>query len=188
MEQLEETELIRRIVNGDTEAFARVVERYDRRVYALVVRTVSDAEEARELTQDVFLKAFRALGSFDGRSGLATWLFRIAYNTALSHVRRRRPRHAEIDERRLAALPDEEADRLEAHAAHEHRIEALTRAVEKLTAEERALVTLFYYDDLSVAACACVTGLSEANVKVRLHRIRKKLYLLVKDSTDETDR
>lgn len=109
------------------------------------------------------------------------------YNTAVSHARRTRPKHCGIDERRLAALPDSEADRLEEWAEKQERLDALNRAVERLDPEERALVTLFYYEDRSVGECAAITELSEGNVKVRLHRIRKKLYVLVNDEMNGTE-
>ena len=89
--------------------------------------------------------------------------------------------------RRLAALPDSEADRLEEWAEKQERLDALNRAVERLDPEERALVTLFYYEDRSVGECAAITELSEGNVKVRLHRIRKKLYVLVNDEMNGTE-
>ena len=92
----------------------------------------------------------------------------------------------EIDERRLAVLPDEEADRLEEWTERQERLDALTRAIGRLDPEERALVTLFYYEERSVAECAAITALSESNVKVRLHRIRKKLYVMVTAQKDET--
>ena len=114
-------------------------------------------------------------------------LYRIAYNTAVSHARRTRPKHCGIDERRLAALPDSEADRLEEWAEKQERLDALNRAVERLDPEERALVTLFYYEDRSVGECAAITELSEGNVKVQLHRIRKKLYVLVNDEMNGTE-
>ena len=88
---------------------------------------------------------------------------------------------------RLAALPDSEADRLEEWAEKQERLDALNRAVERLDPEERALVTLFYYEDRSVGECAAITELSEGNVKVRLHRIRKKLYVLVNDEMNGTE-
>lgn len=105
----------------------------------------------------------------------------------MSHARRTRPKHYGIDERRLAALPDSEADRLEEWAEKQERLDALNRAVERLDPEERALVTLFYYEDRSVGECAAITELSEGNVKVRLHRIRKKLYVLVNDEMNGTE-
>lgn len=182
--QPEEQELIRRIVSGDTRLCARLADRYGKTVYTLVVRIVGRTEDAEELTQDIFLKAFANLDRFGGRSSFATWLYRIAYNTAVSHARRARPKFCGMDERRLAALPDSEADRLEEWAEKQERLDALNRAVERLDPEERALVTLFYYEDRSVGECAAIMELSEGNVKVRLHRIRKKLYLLVNDEMD----
>ena len=177
--QTEELELIRRIIHGETDLYAQLVDRHERTVFTLVMRIIGRREEAEEITQDVFLKAFRQLDRFAGRSSFRTWLYRIACNAAISQARRTQPRRAEIDERRLAVLPDEEADRMEEWAAHQEQLDALTHAIGRLDPEERALVTLFYYEERSVAECAEITALSESNVKVRLHRIRKKLYLLV---------
>lgn len=107
--QTEEQELIRRIAGGETRLCARLVDRYGRAVYTLAARIAGCTEDAEELTQDIFLKAFSSLDRFGGRSSFSTWLYRIAYNTAVSHARRTRPKHCGIDERRLAALPDSEA-------------------------------------------------------------------------------
>ena len=175
----EEEELIQRILNGETELYARLADRYARAVYTLAARIVGSTEEAEELAQDIFLKAFEKLNRFRGRSAFSTWLYRIAYNSAISQARRKRPPSFGMDERTLANLPDSDADRLEEWVGKEERLDALTRAVERLEPEERALVTLFYYEEHSVGECAAITELTEGNVKVRLHRIRKKLYLLV---------
>ena len=185
--QTEEQELIRRIAGGETRLCARLADRYGRAVYTLAARIAGCTEDAEELTQDIFLKAFSSLDRSGGRSSFSTWLYRIAYNTAVSHARRTRPKHCGIDERRLAALPDSEADRLEEWAEKQERLDALNRAVERLDPEERALVTLFYYEDRSVGECAAITELSEGNVKVRLHRLRKKLYVLVNDEMNGTE-
>lgn len=184
-----EAALIRRILRGESDLYAQLVDRYAGMIHTLVARVIDRPEEAEEVTQDVFLKAFRQLDGFGGRSSFQTWIYRIACNTALSHARRTRRRNtlSGVDERRLALLPDEEAERLEEWATHERQLDALTRAVTRLEAEERALVTLFYYEDRPVSECAAITGLTEGNVKVRLHRIRKKLYLMVKDETDGRD-
>lgn len=129
--QTEEQELIRRIAGGETRLCARLVDRYGRAVYTLAARIAGCTEDAEELTQDIFLKAFSSLDRFGGRSSFSTWLYRIAYNTAVSHARRTRPKHCGIDERRLAALPDSEADRLEEWAEKQERLDALNRAVER---------------------------------------------------------
>lgn len=184
MQQQEEQELIRRIVNGETDLYAILAQRYGRVVYTLVARIVGCPEDAEELAQDVFLKAFRSLGRFNGHSSFATWLFRIAYNTAISETRRRKREWACIDEKRLANLPDSEADRIEEWDGRQERLDALARAVGLLEPEERALVTLHYYEEYPVSECAGITGITESNVKVRLHRIRKKLYILVNTQLD----
>lgn len=97
--QTEEQELIRRIAGGETRLCARLVDRYGRAVYTLAARIAGCTEDAEELTQDIFLKAFSSLDRFGGRSSFSTWLYRIAYNTAVSHARRTRPKHYGIDER-----------------------------------------------------------------------------------------
>ena len=149
MQQQEELELIRRIVNGETDLYAILARRYGRVVYTLVSRIVGCAEDAEELAQDVLLKAFRT----------REW--------------------ACIDQARLANLPDSEAERMDAWEGRQEYLDALARAVGELEPEERALVTLFYYEEYSVSECAGITQMSESNIKVRLHRIRKKLYILV---------
>ena len=184
MRQQQEHDLIERIAGGDTEAFAVLVDRYAHTVHALVARIVVTAEDAEEVTQDVFLKEFDNLSRFDGRSSLATWIYRIAFNTAVSHARRRRRPTCPIDERRIAAVTDDEAERLEETAERQQALDSLAAAIGALEADERALVTLRYYDDRPVAECAAITGLTEANVKVRLHRIRKKLFVMINTPAD----
>lgn len=181
-----EKELIQRITNGDDGAFAILMERYAEQVYALVVRIIQRREEAEEFTQDIFIKAYEQLESFSGRSSFATWLYRIAYNCAISHTRRHRVPHYTIDEGRLSAVSDEDVEDMEGNLSDDN-IDALTRAIDRLDAEERALVTLFYYEQRPVAECAEITRQSENNIKVRLHRIRKKLHLMITSDKNETE-
>lgn len=183
MRQQQEHDLIERIADGDIEAFAVLVDRYAHAVHALVARIVVTAEDAEEVTQDVFLKVFDNLPRFDGRSSLATWIYRIACNAAISHARRRRRPTCPIDERRIAAVTDDEAERLEETVERQQALDSLAAAIRALEADERALVTLRYYDDRPVAECAAITGMTEANVKVRLHRIRKKLFVMITTAT-----
>ena len=167
--------------------FELIVAQYSEQLYWQIRRMVLSHEDANDLLQNTFVKAWLNIDYFRAEAKLSTWLYRIAYNTAVSHARRTRPKHCGIDERRLAALPDSEADRLEEWAEKQERLDALNRAVERLDPEERALVTLFYYEDRSVGECAAITELSEGNVKVQLHRIRKKLYVLVNDEMNGTE-
>ena len=189
MEKLSDISLVTKVVMlHDRKSFDLLVKKYQSPIRGFFLRqTLGDAQLSDDLAQDTFVKAYTHLSGFRGTASFSTWLYRIAYNTAVSHARRTRPKHCGIDERRLAALPDSEADRLEERAEKQERLDALNRAVERLDPEERALVTLFYYEDRSVGECAAITELSEGNVKVQLHRIRKKLYVLVNDEMNGTE-
>lgn len=180
----DDIQLARRIAAGDTAAFGTVVERYGDRVFALVMRIAANRHDAEEIVQEAFVRAYAAIGRFNGRSTLATWLCRIACNTAISAVRRRKPAPL-FDERRAAAVADDEVDALLGTGIDDGKIEALNRAILRLQPDERALVTLFYYDDMPLGECAVVLGCTEAAAKVRLHRIRKKLYVMISSEYDE---
>ena len=106
------------------------------------------------------------------------------YNCAISFARRKRQPLYPIEENRLRLVGDDDLERMEAAAENEQQIEALTRAINRLEAEERALITLFYYEQRSIGECAEIMSQSQSNIKVRLHRIRKKLYILIQNETE----
>lgn len=174
-------EYIRRILEGNTGLFSYFVNGYAREVYALVVKIVRKPEEAEELTQDVFMKVFNKLNAFKGESRFSTWVYRIAYNTAISAVRKKRMEYPVIDERVLNNVPEEDVDLLLTQQENESVLQRLEKAITLLNAEEKALITLYYQQEMPVKELAEVTGLSEANVKIKLHRTRKKLYVMVKN-------
>ena len=178
-----EKELIKRIAEGETELFSHIAEHYAQAVHTLIIRIVGSVEDAEELTQDVFLRVFENLPYFNHKCSFSTWLYRIAYNCAISFTRHKRQQYLQIDENRLRLVDDVEVEQIEAIADNEQKLDALARAIQQLNAEERALVTLFYYEERSVSECAEIVGQSHNNIKVRLHRIRKKLYILIQDET-----
>ena len=179
-----EKNLIDRVIYGDEEAFAQIMEHYAPGVFTLIVRIIRNDEVAEELTQDVFVNVYRHINSFGGNSSFSTWLYRIAYNAAISHSRKQKHPTLQIDEGRLQGVELNDVERMEA-AKDDATIEALTKAIEQLDPTERALITLFYYEERSVAECAEIMAQSEGNIKVRLHRIRKKLYLLITEIDHE---
>ena len=97
-----ENSLIRQIIDGATHRYAELVQLHQSEVFALIVRIVGNEEEAEELTQDVFLKAYTNLRQFKAKSSFSTWIYRIAYNEAMSHTRRRKEVTIPLDERRIA--------------------------------------------------------------------------------------
>ena len=173
---MDDAEIIKLVLAGDTDAFEAIVERHGDMVFRLAVRIAGDADEARDIVQEVFVKAYGALWKWRAHSALSTWLYRVAYNTAISQVRQRRTTLPVVD----VAAETGDDDR-------EERYTALEKAVGRLHPEERAMVEMFYVEEIAVKEIAGITGLSEANVKVRLHRIRKKLgdYMMEHDVGDE---
>ena len=184
MQHLDDKELTDLARKGGEEAFATLAGRYAEPLFALVRRIVGSREEAEEVTQDAFVKAWQNLDRFDGRSSFRTWLWRIACNTAITAAGRHNRRTAaliSIDERMWERIPDSEVDDFFAAEADNRRIEALRAAIANLEPRERAFVTLFYFEDCPMTDCARILGITESNAKVTLHRIRKKLCATIKN-------
>jgi len=159
--------------------FSYFLNRYSNSIYSLILRIVPTKEDAEELTQDTFLKAYRKLDTFKGDCSFSTWLFRIGYNTAISFVRRRKIIFPVIDENLLENIPDEAVETIFDQDDDESMLQRLEVAIEKLNAEEKALITLYYMEEKPVAELAIVLELTPENVKVKLFRVRKKLYVLM---------
>lgn len=179
MEQKDEIYYITRILDGETEYFSVLLDRYSRPLYSLIVQIVGCPEDAEELLQDVFLKAYRNLSGYKRESKLSTWLYRIAYNVAISATRKKKQEFLYIEESTINNVPDEKAHEVIDLAADEEQINRLVSAIDHLSGEEKALITLFYYEDKSIEEISEVMKLSVSNVKVRLHRTRKKIYVLM---------
>ena len=176
----EEAHIIKEILNGKTEQYEYFLDRYGQQVFVLVDRIVSCQEDAEELTQDVFLKAFQQLSSFKAESSFSTWIYRIATNLAISAVRKKRNDVLRLDDSVFANLSDTQVDEaLEDES--EEQMERLQQAMNQLEADERALITLYYLEEKPLVEVAFILGITEGNAKVKLHRIRKKLYVLIKN-------
>jgi RNA polymerase sigma-70 factor (ECF subfamily) len=179
MENQDEIIYIKRILEGETNLFSYFLERYSRSIHSLIVRIIPSKEDAEELTQDTFLKAFRKLDTFKGDCSFSTWLFRIGYNTAVSATRKRKIIVPAFDDSLLEGVSDELVDAVFEDDEDEIRLQCLEKAITRLTVEEKTLISLFYTDNKSVAEIADLLELTSDNVKVRLYRVRKKLYVLM---------
>jgi RNA polymerase sigma-70 factor, ECF subfamily len=167
---------------GSGDACTALVRRFERPVYNLVARLVQDPGLAEDLTQDAFLKMFRGLAQYDASLRFSSWLFRIAHNTAIDHLRQRRvllatPRLDEDGDEMdpLADLPDLRGDSPEQAATRRQVAAVLDRAIDTLRPEYRAVVVLRHHEDLDYEEIAEVTGLPLGTVKTYLHRARKEL-------------
>lgn len=177
----DESDIINRILAGEINLFSGFVDNYGASVLRLVRQIVANREEAEELVQDIFMKAFTKLGSFKGESRFSTWIFRIAYNTAISATRKKRHESFFFDEKALANIRDETVENFFDDDSNERMIRKLQESIHRLPPDEKALITLFYTEGKPVDEIAAIVNLSASNVKVKLFRTRKKLYLQLND-------
>ena len=169
----DDQELLDRARNGDPAAFDIIVDRYERRVFAVALRIVRHHEDARDVTQEVFVTALRALKGFRGDAQLSTWFHRVAVNASLDLVRKRRRReHSSMDELAEQASPEAGP---ESEAIGSVRAREVHRALGLIPPDQRALIVLHDLQELDYAECAEALGIPLGTVKSRLHRARLAL-------------
>lgn len=186
-----ERTLLERARSGDTQAFDEIVTSHRTRVYALLFQILRNEDDAMDLTQDTFIRAWRSLNKFDGRHPVATWLHRIATNAAIDLIRRHQVRpQCEINDGPMAvdpasrttpsapAIPGEALDRRDLRAA-------LDKALATLSPEHRAVIILREVEELSYEEIAARTRASMGTVMSRLFYARKHLQSLLKDAHEE---
>lgn len=169
---------IERVKAGDKEAFTGLVDSYKDMVYTVCLRMLNSEADAEEAAQDVFIKAYRAIDSFQAKARFSTWLYRITYNNCISMIRKRVKMIDLVDD-----VPEREVDEKEMNGLErllaEERSKYLKMAIESLAETDAVIVTLFYYDQLSLDEIAGITGLSSSNIRIKLHRSRKKMYQVI---------
>ena len=177
MERDTET-LIRELQQHQPAACQWLLKAYGPGVYRMVQRIVTCREDAEEVYQDVFVKALRAIGGYNlKQASLATWLNRIAYHEALNFVRGKKATIVYMDDNEFGADRLEDPDDA---PLDEDTIQQLEQALAQLPPHEQAVVSMFYYDNMSLADIAFVTGSVVSTVGSQLSRIRKKLYRMIK--------
>jgi len=174
----DDSSLIQRTLSGDSSAFSTLVTRYQNRLYASMLGVTGSAEEAEDVVQDAFVRAFVKLDSFQQSSQFFTWLYRIAFNTALSRHRRRRNRVSLDQVREQNGMdPADEGESPDEPMLRRERIEMVQQAMLQLTDEHRAILTLREMDDLPYETIAEILEISIGTVRSRLSRARYQLKL-----------
>lgn len=167
--------IIGQVLEGKINAFSHLVDAHKDRAFNLAFRICGNREEAEEVAQDAFLKAYRSLKTFKMESSFSTWLYRIVFNTAISLVRNRKNKILSVDEFPAGILdfltyqPDVE------EAEKEFKSSLVNFALQKLNEEDRALISLYYYEEMDQDEISKITGISRQNMKVRLFRARQKM-------------
>ena len=178
MDVQRDTYHINRVKGGDRKAYTWVVDTYKDMVYTICFRMLNHEEDAREAAQEVFVKCYRSISSFQEKSKFSTWLYRIAYNHCISVIRKKVKIIDLVDELPDYQVNENEIDGLEALSLEERK-KYLQMAIETLPETDAVVMTLFYYDELSLEEIKEVTGLSNNNIRIKLHRSRKKLYQVI---------
>lgn len=184
MTVLFENEIIRSVLRGNVNDFEKLVTAYEKNVYNIALRMVGDPEDAADMTQETFIKAYRALSGFRGDSKFSSWLYRIASNVCLDFLRSR-SRHPQVslstvdeDDRATFELPDMRQNP-EEQLMKKLGMEAVRRGLEQLPEQQRQILVLRELGGLSYAELAQTLGLEEGTVKSRIFRARKRLCTLL---------
>ncbi len=181
MDDRGETYHINRIKEGDRDAFSWVVDQYKDMVYTICLRMLTVDADAGDAAQEVFVKVYRSIGSFQEKSKFSTWIYRITYNHCISEIRKKVKVIDLVDE-----LPDQDVNEGDVSGlemlSREERGRYLQVAIEALPETDATVITLFYYDELSLEEIAEVTGLTSSNIRIKLHRSRKKLHRLLSEA------
>lgn len=163
-----ESQIIKKAISGDSDALTILVDKYKDIAYNLALSIVKNKEDAKDITQDCFLKILENINGFRSDSKFSTWLYRIVYNQSVGFVKRVNRTNA-VDYSILVETPENNENK-------EDKIQNLYKAINLLDDTDRNIIMLFYLAEKSIKEIAQITGFSIANIKVILHRARKKLY------------
>lgn len=186
--QVDDGTVIAQAVAGDEDAFRRIVDRHSRAIYQLAYRITGRREDAEDVVQDTFIRAYRQLGSFEARSNVSTWLHRIGVNCAIDLVRRRKPLETmeapeELDRRAANRAGPSPVDLVRAGEIT-RRIE---RAMDDLSAKERAAFAMRHFHDCSIDEIANALGLKIDATKHAVFRAVRKMRAALRPFVDESD-
>ena len=177
---IDDQHYINLIINGDTNAFAILVDRYKDLVYTLTLRMMKNREEAEEVSQDTFIKAYKSINRFKGDSKFSTWIYRIAYNTCLDRLKKNRKHFNDVAIDEFTEHQIKTIDNALSQLENEEKNQAIQQCLAQLPSDDAFMLTLYYFEDQSLDEISKTVGLTPNNVKVKLFRSRKKLATIMK--------
>ena len=173
---LNDTEIISKVLSGDQQAYAGLVDRYQSYVFTLALRFTKNREDAEEISQDIFVKAYRALADFKGTSKFSTWLYTIVNNTCITFLRKKRLQTHSLDNEGVFEVADSQDSGLRANLVEQKsKVAMVNNAINLLNGDDAEIITLFYKSEQSLDEIAQILGLETNTAKVRLHRARTRL-------------
>ncbi|MCD4683958.1 MAG: sigma-70 family RNA polymerase sigma factor [Bacteroidales bacterium] len=167
---------IDKVLNNDANAYASLVDKHKNMVYTIALKIVRNREDAEEIAQDVFVKAYQSLATFKRESKFSTWLYRIVYNTAISKTRKKQFETTDLNYDIVENYSEDDINEDLNRLDNNEQKKVINTVLKKLNTEDHLLVTLYYFKEYSTEEISGIVNISQSNVKVKLHRIRKKLY------------
>ncbi|HKK76237.1 MAG TPA: sigma-70 family RNA polymerase sigma factor [Saprospiraceae bacterium] len=183
---VEDIHLIQQVLKGNQAAFRSLMERYQSYVFTIAYKVLKNRESAEEVAQDVFIKVYRMLGSYQQKSKFSTWLYTIAYRTALDEARKKK-RYSlsiEADDQHLQ-IADEDGKSPAFDLQQADLNKQLEAAIQHLKPIDATLITLYYLNEKNVQEIQVITGLTKSNIKTKLFRLREQLREQLKQQLQE---
>lgn len=171
-----DNDLIQLVLQGQSAAYAELVDRYKSFVFTIVLRYISSREDAEEVSQDIFVKAFRSLADFKGASKFSTWLYTITTTSCLTFLRKKKLDVQSLDNEKVFAAADTIDSGATANQVEQKsRVAIVNEAIRMLSPDDAQIITLFYKGEQSLEEIAKILGKEQNAVKVQLHRARTRL-------------
>lgn len=171
-----DNEIISRVLSGDQQAYAGLVNRYKNYVFTLALRFTKNREDAEEVSQDIFIKAYRSLADFRGASKFSTWLYTIVNTTCITFLRKKKLETHSLDNEKVFEVADSQDSGMRANLIEQKsRSVMVTKAIAMLSPDDAEIITLFYKSEQTLEEIAQILGVEPNTAKVRLHRARGRL-------------
>lgn len=168
-----------RVLDGETSCFSYFIEKYKDMAFSIAFRITGNEQDAEESVQDAFVKSFRSISTFRRQAAFSTWLYKIVVNTSLTKVKKRKAPIHEVD---IAGISDDNVkhvDEVYKTLENMERKRLVNDALQKMEIEDSLLLTLYYLAEKSIEEIAVITSIKADNIKMKLHRARKKLYIIL---------
>ena len=179
-------EIISRVLKGEKQAYAELVTRYQSYVFTLTLRFIRSREDAEEVAQDIFVKAYRSLADFRGASKFSTWLYTIVNTTCITFLRKKKLEVQSLDnEKVFESVANHDSGFNANRVEHKSKLNMVNTAIGMLSHDDSEILTLFYKAEQSLEEISQILGLESNTVKVRLHRARQRLKEKMETSFSE---
>lgn len=174
-------QLITAIISGNTNAYGQLVDRYKDMVFTLALRMLKHREEAEEVAQDAFIKVYKSLHKFKGDSKFSTWIYKVTYNTCLDRIKKNKKHLNDVAIDEYTEHKLETVDNALEGMIKAEKSALIKECINKLPSESAYLLTMYYFEELSLEEISDVVGITANTIKVKLFRARKKLTIILEE-------